>query len=413
MKNGKLNLPFLKICYIIFTWMFSQLRKGSYLNIKTTSLFRMNYLTHRYALSKTSSVIYLTCLITVILVITALPYLKTSVSVKSKGILQSTIEKVELQSSINGKVLDIYFKDNQSIKQGDTLLTIDASLQGKKDHFINKRIATLNNFLEDLTKLTSSSHSANLPFKTSQYQVTYNQFIEDIQNSENAKQQAETTFRRYETLYKEKVITDAEFEKYSFELKQAIVNKQLMIQKYQTQWQTEITQYKEEFRQLQSESAEVDEQEKLYVLKAPINGSLQNLAGVQAGAYVFANQKIADISPDSNIIAFCYIKPSDIGLIKKGQEVRLNIDAFNYNQWGFITGKVLDISNDILITDNQPHFKVKCSLEQNYLQLKNGYKGFIKKGMTFNARFLVAERSLYQLLYDKVDDWVNPNLVPN
>lgn len=30
--------------------------------------------------------------------------------------------------------------------------------------------------------------------------------------------------------------------------------------------------------------------------------------------------------------------------------------------------------------------------------------------MTFTARFTVAERSLYQLLYDKVDDWVNPNV---
>jgi HlyD family secretion protein len=28
--------------------------------------------------------------------------------------------------------------------------------------------------------------------------------------------------------------------------------------------------------------------------------------------------------------------------------------------------------------------------------------------MTLRARFIVAERSLWQLLYDKVDDWMNP-----
>lgn len=28
--------------------------------------------------------------------------------------------------------------------------------------------------------------------------------------------------------------------------------------------------------------------------------------------------------------------------------------------------------------------------------------------MTFNARFELTERTLYQLLYDKVDDWMNP-----
>ncbi|WP_234461911.1 hypothetical protein [Pedobacter segetis] len=73
----------------------------------------------------------------------------------------------------------------------------------------------------------------------------------------------------------------------------------------------------------------------------------------------------------------------------------------------------MDISDDILMADKQPVFKVKCSLDQGFLKLKNGYKGKLKKGMTFNARFMVTERSLYQLLYDKVDDWVNPNLASN
>jgi multidrug efflux pump subunit AcrA (membrane-fusion protein) len=166
-----------------------------------------------------------------------------------------------------------------------------------------------------------------------------------------------------------------------------------------------------ELRQLNGQEAELDEQKKQYILKAPIDGSVQNISGVQNGAYVFANQKIGEISPDSNLIAFCYIKPADIGLIKKGQEVRFQVDAFNYNQWGLVLGKVIDISDDIIvINNNQPVFKVKCQLSQNHLTLKNGYKGYLKKGMNFTARFKVTNRSLYQLLYDKVDDWVNPNV---
>ena len=73
-----------------------------------------------------------------------------------------------------------------------------------------------------------------------------------------------------------------------------------------------------------------------------------------------------------------------------------------------LMGKVIDISDDIIIQDQTPYFKVKCQLNKNYLQLKNGYKGQVKKGMTFSANFTVTKRSLYQLLYDKVDDWLNP-----
>ena len=39
---------------------------------------------------------------------------------------------------------------------------------------------------------------------------------------------------------------------------------------------------------------------------------------------------------------------------------------------------------------------------------ENEYKGLLKKGMNFSAHFIIARRSLFELLYDKVDDWVNP-----
>ena len=47
-------------------------------------------------------------------------------------------------------------------------------------------------------------------------------------------------------------------------------------------------------------------------------------------------------------------------------------------------------------------------IDEKHLKLNNGVKGELKKGMTFTSRFLITERTLYQLLYDKVDDWVNP-----
>ena len=89
--------------------------------------------------------------------------------------------------------------------------------------------------------------------------------------------------------------------------------------------------------------------------------------------------------------------------------VRFQVDAFNYNQWGLATGNVTEISSDIYFVNEKPVFKVTCQLREDYLQLKNGYKGYLKKGMTLQARFVVAERTLWQLLYDKVDDWINPN----
>ena len=70
----------------------------------------------------------------------------------------------------------------------------------------------------------------------------------------------------------------------------------------------------------------------------------------------------------------------------------------------------MDISSDVITHNDQPVFKVRCSLDNHELQLKNGYRGKLKKGMTLTARFRITERTLCQRFYDKMDDWLNPKL---
>ena len=104
----------------------------------------------------------------------------------------------------------------------------------------------------------------------------------------------------------------------------------------------------------------------------------------------------------------CYVSPSDIGLLKINNKVKLQVDAFNYNQWGMATGKILMINKDISIVNNTPLFKVICSLDQTHLSLNNGFKGSLKKGMTCNVRFFIASRSAFDLITDKIENWFTP-----
>ena len=92
-----------------------------------------------------------------------------------------------------------------------------------------------------------------------------------------------------------------------------------------------------------------------------------------------------------------------------GMPVNVQVESFNYNEWGTLPGKVKEISSDFL-TDNQGNsfYKVKCEMEQDYLTLKNGQIGKLKKGMTVSAHFMVTRRSLFDLLYQKIDNWANP-----
>ncbi len=357
-----------------------------------------------------SQIIYSITVLAVIVAMASLPFLHTTISIKSSGLIQSTLEKTELLSPGSGRLLSINLRDNQKVIKGATLLIIDGTLTKQQNSLLSNHTIQLKQQLQDTEELLKivdqKSKIENSTLKTGLYIASLQQYTIQLQNAANSTQQAERIYYRYQSLYQKKVITLVEFEQYKFNFEQAQSEQQLITKKYKSQWQSEANQYRNELRGLQNQKVQLIEQEKQYTLRATISGSVQNLTGLQAGSYVYENQKLGEISPDGILLAYCFVKPSDIGLIKKGQVVRFHLDAFNYNQWGMLTGKVIDISNDAITQNQIPYFKVKCQLDKNYMQLKNGYKGYIKKGMTFNANFTIVKRSLYQLLYDKIDDWV-------
>ena len=358
-----------------------------------------------------TQIIYSITIISVLVAIATLPFMYTTVSVKGSGSLQSNIEKTELVAPVSGRVTFIGLKDNKKIKSGDLLLDIDPTLPEKQSAILKTHSTELRDLLNDallVLKLVDVSNTGQPVLHTGLYSASWQQYNEQMQNAINAREQAHKVYNRYEILFGKKVVTEAEYEQYKFNYEQAVSDFKLVSNRYKTQWQTESNQYRKELKELETQNVQVNEQEKLYNLTARVPGTIQNLTGLQVGSFVATGQKIGEISPDSALLAICYIKPADIGLIKVKQQVRFQVDAFNYNQWGLLTGSVADISADIILIDQHPYFKVKCRLDRDYLSLKNGYKGQVKKGMTFNARFTITKRSLYQLLYDKVDDWLNP-----
>lgn len=145
-----------------------------------------------------------------------------------------------------------------------------------------------------------------------------------------------------------------------------------------------------------------------YVVIAPVSGTIERFSGLQVGANVMASQPVAHISPTDNLIVESTVLPKDIGLIKPDQKVKFQLDAFHYNQWGLLTGKVIDIDKNITLQENQAFFKVRCALDSKELKLKSGYKTQVSKGMTLTTRYIITRRSLFDLLFDKVDDWLNP-----
>ncbi|MES2417614.1 MAG: HlyD family efflux transporter periplasmic adaptor subunit [Bacteroidota bacterium] len=369
------------------------------------------HLTYLRQIQTRSRLIYCVTLLATFIAIAVLPFLYTAVSIKGRGLMQSRLEKAPLLAPISGRVVQINLRDNQKVIKGTPLLRIDTTLARQQIELLDYRRLQLQRQLKDvrilIARVTQKPTGRNESLKTGLYRANWQQYTEQWHYESNARARAQHIYLRYQVLYNKRVVTLAEFEQYKFNYEQALSNQFMVNKKYHEQWQTEASQYGNELLDLQNQMLQLNDQGKQYTLKATLTGSVQNLVGIQVGSYVLAGQKLGEISPDSAILAYCYINPANIGLIKKGQSVSLQMDAFNFNQWGVVNGHVVEVSDDTIFQNQMPYFKVKCRLDKSYLQLKNGYKVFLKKGMTFNANFIIAKRSLYQLLYDNVADWVS------
>jgi hypothetical protein len=141
---------------------------------------------------------------------------------------------------------------------------------------------------------------------------------------------------------------------------------------------------------------------------ANISGTGHVVEGLQVGSFVLGGQKVAEILPDSGLLAVCYVSPKDIAYVKIGQNVQLQIDSYNYYEWGMLNGTVAEIYKDLVLIENRPFYIVHCKMEHDFLTLKNGYVGKLLKGMTGKANFVQGKKSLWQLLFTKVNDWFNP-----
>ncbi len=184
-------------------------------------------------------------------------------------------------------------------------------------------------------------------------------------------------------------------------------------EEYRSSWQSEQTRLELENQTIGSNIKQLEKEKRQYAITAPSSGILVQVAGFQQGNFISPSQPLAYISVIDSLLAECYVSPLEIGFIYPGQEVFFQMDAFNYREWGLISGTVHEVINDVVTVENQTMFRVRCVLNESSLQLKNGYVGKIKKGMSLTGRFRLNQRSLFQLLFDKVDDWMNPKIVKN
>ena len=360
--------------------------------------------------------LYIFIILCSIIFLTSLPFIYTDISIKSTGITRPVTERTEVKPIMTGIIESIFYKEGDKVEKDAVILRLkDPNTKGKvilNNFEINQREL----FIHDLSILTTS-----LELETSTidkltaplYKQQLAKFTHQKQDLEASINKAKKELDINTPLANDKIISGKEFYDIQINYQKLQSSYKAFVQEQLSTWQQELARYKLELSQYKQALNVVNTDATYYLVKAPTSGIIQGINTRYQGGLLQANETLCTISPEGDLIGECYVPTREIGLLKIGQPVRYQMEAFDYNYFGVLTGKVATIDNDFTVINNTPVFKVRCSFDSTQLHLKNGFTGKLKKGLNFQARFIVARRSLWQLLYDKMDDWLNPNAPTN
>ena len=353
--------------------------------------------------------IYATVVLALLVAAAALPFVSVDVSSRSRGILRPALAHSPLTAAVTGRVTRSALAENAAVVAGDTLLVISTAELGAETEALHEQIGDRRRLLTDLEALTATTPGDDYPrLTTAVYQRDYQDYRRRLEEARLKVAHTQRHHERQRTLFATETIARAELEQAAFEHELATGQLRQLREQQGHLWTQERQRVGRELRDLSARRARLGQRATDYVVTAPVSGHLTQVAGLQPGAFATAGQSLAVISPDGDLHLDAFVSPADIGLLRDGMEVRVQLDAFNHNQWGLARATVADIGRDVTEVDGQPVFRVRCTLHDRELTLGNGYVGRLKKGMTATTHFTLARRTLGQLLYDKLEDWIKP-----
>jgi HlyD family secretion protein len=363
---------------------------------------------HQFKHSTRSKRIYSIILLLVLAILISLPFLYVDVYASARGIIVPKDKRISIFSLQSGMVVRTHIEANKFVQQGDTLLLVKDPAYAEKQHLLTSQLAEKRVLISDLEKLLSFRVKTMNSVQTKEYISAYALYRQGLNKLRVKHNQATQTHKRDSLLHAKGVISTVDFEQTALQYNISKSELNNWKQEHANNWEALRSELNRAVLELQSTQKQWVEASAQFVVVAPATGTLLEVQGVKPHGFVSAGQPLAQLSPQGELIVECFVAPTDIGYIYKNKEVKFQIDAYNYNQWGFATGRVLSIGDDIELIDNTPVFKLRCALNEPALFLKNGTGGSLKKGMTLTAQFVLTQRSLFQLLYDNVDDWLNP-----
>lgn len=198
--------------------------------------------------------------------------------------------------------------------------------------------------------------------------------------------------KEIERLQSELVYKKAERQRIGLEAQQKI--QQLTLEIGQTEAKIAETQ-----NQLASAKSKLEKR----LIKSPVTGIVSSFNVDNTGKVVQSGETVAEIAPnDSPLVLSATLPDREAGFVELGMPAQLKFDAYSYQDYGIIPGKVISVSADSKMDEKLGAvYQVEIELERNYVT-GNRKKVSFKPGQTAAADIVIRRRRVMDVLLDPI-----------
>lgn len=288
---------------------------------------------------------------------------KIDVVVTASGNIQPIGNLQTAECYTNGTVKSINVSEGEYVNKGDVLINLDTQALEIDENQLNGQKKILEAQQDIYTKIKNSEDLSKIKIDSFDAEVRANVGA-ILDADESYKNSLENLEKEKSTADLNEQIANIQLEEYRSEGndRQAQIQ-ELAVQQYtlsKEQIDLKISDTKKQYdiqvnsnlAEIQSKIDEIDADLEKYKLSkeyqeitAPVSGYVGNIAVNTIGETVSQSEQLVTIVPDNTPSEMvCYVKNMDIADIQIGMETEIKLEAYPYNKYGTVKGKVKYIS---------------------------------------------------------------------
>lgn len=305
-----------------------------------------------------------------------------------------------IQHVDGGRIATIDVVDGQEVKEGQVLMRLNATEPSAEYQTLSAKYWGLFARVERLRALLED-RKADFSAVPEEYRqmVTENELTLTTQRDQIKQLEAEIKILAEVSsirsdLAKEKLATKVQ----ALNDQRNLATAQSELLRYRRNAQDELNTSANDMAQTKEQMDKMHDRLQRIEVLAPVDGVVQDLKFRTVGGVVQPGATLMNVVPlDGRMHAEVRVQPTDVGFVKKGEEVRLKVGTYDFMRYGVIEGKVTMVSSYSTLDEKQnPYFKVVVSLDKNFVG--SDEEKLIDPGMTVQADIVTDRQSVLRYL---------------